>query len=220
MGFTEFEDEFDSIQAWTAHEEALRRQNRYLPLAPDYFAALVEACLEYVVTLPGDDPFYRARIHEQQQRFAYPLDQMGAPPAARARGNRLNPSGIPYLYLASDQDTAIAEVRPWRGALVSIACFTPTGGLRVADLRPDVVESDAAVQWVGWMLSRPAHREDPLAYVASQHLSEVLKSRELDGVVYGSALGMGHNLALFSPGAATPSEVDVFEVSDVHYDYG
>ena len=36
---------------------------------------------------------------------------------------RANPRGIPYLYLASTRETALAEVRPWIGSLISVAQF-------------------------------------------------------------------------------------------------
>ena len=45
------------------------------------------------------------------------------PDAEHATSGRLNPRGIPFLYLAEDSKTAIAEVRPWVGALVSMGVF-------------------------------------------------------------------------------------------------
>ncbi|MFZ0569740.1 MAG: RES domain-containing protein [Rhodomicrobium sp.] len=33
---------------------------------------------------------------------------------------RANPRGIPYLYLASTRDTALAEVRPWIGSHITV----------------------------------------------------------------------------------------------------
>jgi RES domain-containing protein len=59
---------------------------------------------------------------------------MGAPPPNLARPGRMNPLGIPYLYVALDQATAIAEVRPWLGALLSVARLSPQRTLRVVNL--------------------------------------------------------------------------------------
>src|SRR5689334_21047790 len=39
----------------------------------------------------------------------------------KAVEGRVNPKGIPCLYTATHQRTAISEVRPWLGAFVSIA---------------------------------------------------------------------------------------------------
>lgn len=50
----------------------------------------------------------------------YPVDRM-KPRRDRTKEGRANPKGIPYLYTANDKETAIAEVRPWIGAYVSIA---------------------------------------------------------------------------------------------------
>ncbi len=38
------------------------------------------------------------------------------------RKRRPNPKGIPVLYLSTDPQTAIGEVRPWIGAYVSVGC--------------------------------------------------------------------------------------------------
>ena len=46
---------------------------------------------------------------------------------------RANPRGIPCLYLATHRDTALAEVRPWIGAAISLAQFRTNRELRVID---------------------------------------------------------------------------------------
>jgi hypothetical protein len=51
----------------------------------------------------------------------------------RAREGRANPKGIPYLYLATHQDTAMAEVRPWVGSYVSVAQFVLKRDVRIVD---------------------------------------------------------------------------------------
>ena len=74
---------------------------------------------------------FRARINEKnsdgkQHNTTISLKNMGAPPNSIARHGRANPRGIPYLYLANDQLTAISEVRPWVGCYVSIATLFST----------------------------------------------------------------------------------------------
>ena len=46
---------------------------------------------------------------------------MLAPPAELATAGRANPRGISYLYCATDEPTCIAEIRPWKGAKVTVA---------------------------------------------------------------------------------------------------
>src|ERR1700732_638174 len=50
----------------------------------------------------------------------YGRDDMKPIPNWQAEG-RANPRGIPALYLATTRDTALAEVRPWIGAVISVA---------------------------------------------------------------------------------------------------
>ncbi len=45
------------------------------------------------------------------------------PIPGQASEGRANPKGIPYLYLATHRDTALAEVRPWIRSLFSVAQF-------------------------------------------------------------------------------------------------
>ena len=40
-----------------------------------------------------------------------------------ASEGRVNPKGIPYLYLATDKETAMGEARPWVGSEISVAQF-------------------------------------------------------------------------------------------------
>ncbi len=59
------------------------------------------------------------------------------PLRGRAREGRANPKGIPYLYLSNDRDTALAEVRPWLGSLVSLAQFKTLRELAIVDCSTD-----------------------------------------------------------------------------------
>ena len=56
------------------------------------------------------------------------------PVAEYAREGRANSSGIPVLYLASTEKTAISEVRPWVGSEVSVAQFRVTRQLNAIGL--------------------------------------------------------------------------------------
>jgi len=50
---------------------------------------------------------------------AFPFDRM-KPVRGTAMEGRANPKGIPYLYVATQKDTALSEVRPWLGSLISL----------------------------------------------------------------------------------------------------
>ena len=55
----------------------------------------------------------------------------------RATEGRVNAKGIPCLYLSTDRDTAMSEVRPWIGSFLTVAQFRVFKDLRVVDCSTD-----------------------------------------------------------------------------------
>src|SRR5262249_45497280 len=95
---------------------------------------------------PSESLFWRARIGYEARLFhsPKPLDfilayqpysnsKIGAPPPPLASTGRINRQGVSYLYLASDADTAAAEIRPHPGHVVSLGAFRASAGLKTAD---------------------------------------------------------------------------------------
>ena len=129
--------------------------------------------------------------------LAYGSERM-KPLSGRAREGRANSAGIPILYLASSEQTAISEVRPWIGSELSVAQFTVVRDLRVIDLSPghgqvsfqhlffsellgeEPVSSEKKEEAV-WIdvdnaFSRPVTRsEETVEYVPTQILSELFR---------------------------------------------
>jgi RES domain-containing protein len=151
----------------------------------------------------------------------------------RAREGRANPKGIPYLYLATHQETAVAEIRPWIGSSVSIAVFRLSREVRVVNAvsddhrlivyasepKPEVREREV---WrdIDRAFSQPVTSADNTAdYAPTQVLAEFFRESGLDGVAYGSSLGPGHNLALFDIDAATLVKCDLVEICGVKFDF-
>ena len=58
---------------------------------------------------------------------------MGAPPAHKTTEGRVNPRGISYLYLATNLKTAVAEIRPWIDAKISVGEFVTVRPLTIID---------------------------------------------------------------------------------------
>src|ERR1039457_5941384 len=84
------------------------------------------------------------------------------PKAEYCGEGRVNTVGIPCLYLASNQRTAMSEVRPWVGSHISLAQFKVTHDCEVVDCSMDkkgtilafsptgeLVEPDAAKREAG-----------------------------------------------------------------------
>ena len=161
-----------------------------------------------------------------------PLDPDRMKPLAdRAREGRANPKGIPVIYLANDVDTAVAEVRPWAGAYVSVGSFEITRPLRIVDFdaadagrkfylrEPSAPEREKAV-WADLdrAFAKPVNPSDDLAdYAPTQIVAELFRTRGLDGIAFRSSLAAGYNLALFDIDSVGLQSCNVFDVERVDY---
>jgi RES domain len=152
----------------------------------------------------------------------------------RASEGRANPKGIPCLYLATTEKTAILEVRPWIGSYVSagqfkllrdctlIDCSKTHRGFPIYFEEPDVAEREKAV-WTGIdrAFAEPATRQDDTAdYAATQIIAELFKRQGFDGIAYKSNFGEdGHNVALFDLDAADLINCTICKVDKVDIEY-
>jgi RES domain-containing protein len=150
----------------------------------------------------------------------------------RAREGRANPKGIPYLYVSTQRETAMAEVQPWVGSRVSVAQFRTVRELKLVNCTEDSKRRyfsggtppeywDTAV-WcdIDAAFSRPVVRtdEDP-DYVPTQIIAEQFKVSGFDGVAYRSALGTGHNIVLFDVDAAHLINCCLYELKRISFDF-
>jgi len=132
----------------------------------------------------------------------------------KAREGRVNPKGIPCLYISDDMTTAILEVRPWIGSFVTVAKLATKHALTLVDLSVDVEFGEAGQkplmelkgheieEFVWWCVNEafsvPVTRdEDRADYAPTQFIAEAFRSEGHDGLLYKSDLGTGTNLALF-----------------------
>jgi hypothetical protein len=78
---------------------------------------------------------FRARIYDDpEHKEKYTAAEVGAPPREKASAGRANQAKQPVLYLANNRSTALAEVRPWKGAAVAIAEMRVKQRLSLVDL--------------------------------------------------------------------------------------
>jgi hypothetical protein len=186
--------------------------------------------LDMLLAQPLQRQWFRARIRTEDQ--AFPIEQMGAPPKRRSSPGRANPAGIPYLYLGSHPDTAVAEIRPHTGELACVADFT-VPEIKAVDLRnprrliSPFILTDATeigqlradlpfLERLGEELTRPVQPAGAaIDYIPSQYLCEFIKKCGFDGVIYRSSVSDGINLALFSPEQASGGSVKLYNVIKV-----
>lgn len=228
-------DTADATPEWKSFREELMHTNRFFTERTVDLERLGELLSHIMIDLPGDPPFYRARIQENETAFA--ADRMGAPPAKKATHGRANPAGIPYLYIASCPTTAIAEVRPHTGELVSVASVEVPQRARIVDLATprrtvspfvladsqqiSLLRSDIGfLEHLGSELSQPVlPQEATVSYIPTQYLCELIKHRGFDGVRYSSAVGTGFNIALFSQEACVISDGTTHRVTEVSVEH-
>lgn len=187
-------------------------------------AMLKETVKKRELTISTSETFFRARKGydkiEDAWFLPYPIDSMLSPPPDKACAGRVNPMGIPCLYAADEFKTAIMELRPWIGELVSVASFNSYKKLNVVDLTADnemsiklkiclnkaLPRSEAEIEKQIWSelnnaFSEPISINDQTAkYAPTQIISEWFKSWGYDGVAYKSSVHVsGKNYAFFDP---------------------
>ena len=204
--------------------------------------------------LPAGTPFFRARTgskggsrtdHERVDRKPLPRKKVMPRPRLNAQERRMNPRGITYLYVASNPETAISEVRPSVGAFVTVAqvkaskdltvvCFRKGSPLDETGALLNVYRSslpgadEEAIQrridqdvWdaIDTAFSEPVGPDDEhLNYVPTQIVAERLLSEGYDGVTYKSSQNTdGYNLALFDLCSAKFVSSQLFHVDSVEY---
>jgi len=232
------------LDNWGKLREELMCQNRFFPkigIEKDHLTELLERLAKLLIHLTLDpvevpEIWYRARI--QETNIPYNAKDMGAPPKDKTTPGRANPAGIPYLYIASTADTAVSEIRPHTGELVSVADITLPKELKIIDLQnprkmvspftTEEIEEIALLrggdleflEHLGSELTRPVlPRSAAIEYIPSQYLCEYIKKCGYDGVIYKSAVGDGINLALFLPELAKINIVKQHKVKKVSVEH-
>ena len=190
--------------------------------------------------LPRNFSIFRARIGFQDDELGRPRPfegiDIGAPPPNSAKAGRANSEGQVVLYAADQEPTAISEVRPWRGLLVSVAELILSQSLRLVNLSapppPSNPFTDEAPQYeleledllisFGMELGRPLRRADyPQDYLPSQKLVRRIQGSSLyDGIRYPSAIvPSGTNLVIFDPNLVRIGSSKLVEIGDFEIPY-
>jgi hypothetical protein len=224
-------------EMWINFCNELINQHRFFPenqpdrdYLPVLFQNLKEIVLGYI---------YRARI--QNGAIQFKKTAMGMPQPQLTRGGRANPIGIPYFYAASNDKTAIAEIRPHPGNTVSVCKFKTVSDLEVLNLinpRERISPFEIAYQQgdedyllqlrydveflchLGAELSKPITPDvAELEYLPTQYLCELIKKSQFDGVKFQSSVGDGVNYTLFSQAKVKPVSVSSHHITGLKYTF-
>ena len=245
---------FDSPYSYGHFSTAVRRRHRYIhpPAVTAFLEGVEKTAKPRVVPVQKGTQFYRAQLggsirqriqdeYEINEDSAHPPERM-KPRKGEGREGRINPKGIPCLYVATTPKTAMSEVRPWMNGLVTVAKLELQTDVRLVDcskyhdqapsvaqillnrpVKMDVPLTADEVEKAVWSdidraFSEPVTDDDGLPdYVPTQILAELFMSLGYDGIVYKSRTTEdGYNIALFDVDVANVVSAQLFQALAVH----
>ncbi len=224
------------LDRWYELADDLKDPEHHSPIAPDLqpteedLATAMDPLVWFEedvdrasVTIPAGTGIFRVRLGYREQDYRtvpIPALEMGAPPPVSVtKAARANPVGVSYFYGAEDEGTAVAEVRPHRGALATIGEGETLRDLKLIDLSAgmalaspfecsegylrSLVESCELFNHLNKEFAKPLrHTDDTHEYLPTQFFAEWAKDHGYDGIRYGSAMAEGgHNVVLFDTAA-------------------
>jgi hypothetical protein len=239
--------DFPSWRSYQEFARRVRRENRYFrDIALDKFCkTVIGTSAKRKKRIKRLAVLYRSQVGEyegplrpgdfdnEDQPFALLPPRM-MPLRNRAIERRANPKGIPYLYLATDKATAVAESRAGCSESISVGTFQLTRDLLVVDCSLQNDESSAfyfkepsprkrnSAVWrdIDRAFSQPLNRSDDAAdYAPTQILAELFKQSGFDGILFRSSLGTGHNVVLFDLTAAELTGCCLYEITKIKLEF-
>lgn len=228
----------EDLLAYSYFSHVVKTQRRYIhsEWTNEFLRCVRETSKDRQEFFSKDREFWRARLGSKkaegvkcygvtphQKDIPYPPEEM-KPLSDRTKEGRANPKGIPCLYLATNMQTAMQEVRPWLGTLMSVAKFRVARDLKLVDCSKNIHKLDGTGSdslgprlYETEILNAPEFKEctwsyidrafsipvdpsdDKADYVPTQILAELFISAGYDGIIYNSMLSEeGKNVALFN----------------------
>lgn len=217
---------------WTSFAEEIKFKNRFFLTETIDLPLLANLLENFSTRYDVGAVFYRARV---STKLGFNIKDMGKPPIEKAASGRANPIGIPYLYVATTQETAVYESRPSFLDYITIAELHLNKALHIIRLREitalspfifgehieNYIIHQKYLYRLEQELSKPVRRFDKeLDYLPSQYLCEYVKSLGYDAIEYSSALKFGGiNLAIFNEEKLDIVKSEVVEISNVDLDF-
>ncbi|RZI52304.1 RES domain-containing protein [Aeribacillus pallidus] len=222
-GTPDMDPMFEVKLYWNYLKEELKHENRFFP----YFSInhqLLDILKKRIYVLHKGNIVYRARLGNQD------AENMLAPPPEKATAGRANPKGISYLYCADCKETAVAEIRPWKGFKVTIASIQVNKDLKLVDLSnkkfsPFMLENyeeilllDTLINNFAKELSRPIDPSNSeIDYLPTQYLTELIKMKGYDGIYFKSAMGPKYNIVIFDSKNVNVLDTETVGIIDIEY---
>ena len=236
-----------SFKLWDSYSQfinVVKSKSRFIldDDSKSFLKAIEDTCKSRVLIIPISEPLWRAQIgccyepiiqddiYVDDLPIPFDFDRM-KPIKDFASEGRANPKGIPYLYVARDIKTAMSEVRPSLGEIISVGEFKPVKELKIIDFSkhkgkffvrlPTQKDIDEAV-WrdMDRAFSIPVSNSNfHPDYVPTQIIAELIKSLGYDGIAFKSSITKGINITLFSIGSASIQKCDIYNTRKIDYDF-
>jgi len=236
---------FESWRDFDIFKSDVKTKGRFIhtELALKFLNNLKESLSNRIVLIDSGATLYRAQPGYEEEYYEGQIIQLPheakrmKPILYKGSEGRANPKGISYLYLASDPNTAMSELRPHVGELISLGYFKCKKSLHIVNcysvdrfygfveciFNPPTTQidiSNAIWSFINEAFSKPIARDDQSSdYVPTQILAEYFKSLGYDGICYKSSLSTGYNFMLFDLNDADIISGHVMEVSKVAYEF-
>ena len=238
-----YKDKRDIPLSWL--EEKLLNENYFL--FEEGVIKDMSTYLEYFESsIAKNDVFYRARIgfkdkvknpdiawdytdeDSYNKYIPYSKSDIGAPPLTLTSAGRLNRQGVSFLYLATDINTALAEVRPHPGHKVSIGCFKSRQDLKIVDfdvafIRLSKTENSLQkfifLNHIDQLLSRPITPDERHLYIITQFFADIFRKMGFNGIQFSSSVGEGQNILIFDPSnfQYIDNQSNIYEIKSLQY---
>jgi len=180
--------------------------------------------------------YYRAQNgcleNEKRKKEPYKKERM-FPLKRQAREGRINPKGIPYLYLTESIDNALFEIGSNYKSYVSIGRFVLKRNIQVVcfynlllNFWPELIISDksspSVTVWneINQAFAKPIKNTDQTAeYVPTQVFAEIIKDEGFDGILYMNAYYECYNLCLFNVDDASLRGINLKYIRSKYYEH-
>lgn len=206
---------------WLKFKKDLLEKNYFL-LEENAIKTLKVPLEELQYKIEAGSNFYRSRIGHVNEEISINFEnftqtikvpfknkELGQPPVSLASAGRANRQGISFLYLASNKDTSISEVRPVPGNYVSVGKFKNKIDINLVDLRfidlskyyksSEKLNLFELFRDLAIDLSYPVTPSEKNKYLVTQFLSDIIRRLNYDGLVFKSSLNVGDNFVIFKP---------------------
>ena len=208
----------EKSDSWKRYKSQLIERNFFL-LESEAKSTFVKLLDDLKYELKSGNSYFRARIGYKEReeeigvskvmiKISFSDNELSSPPILKAKAGRANRQGVSFLYLASDEETAVGEIRPHPGHYVSSGEFFANIDLHIADFRfIDLVKyfrDENKLQMFKLLkdlsneLSVPILPEEQGNYLVTQFISDIIRQLGFDGIMFNSSVSSGHNLVVFN----------------------